>query len=63
MAVWVGVSTRPRFSSGVTKAENDLRAPLETPCMFWEVGWGAAEVDDPGSRCVVRDGQEEVVIA
>ena len=23
----------------------DHRAPLESPCVFWEIGWGAAEVE------------------
>jgi CO/xanthine dehydrogenase Mo-binding subunit len=28
----------------------DHRAPLESPCVFWEIGWGAAEVEvDPGT--------------
>ncbi|MGY9072716.1 MAG: xanthine dehydrogenase family protein molybdopterin-binding subunit [Acidimicrobiales bacterium] len=29
---------------GFFKAENDHRAPLETQCVSWEYGWGAAEV-------------------
>lgn len=31
--------------SGYTKAVNDMAAPLETPCVFWEVGIGGAEVE------------------
>lgn len=31
--------------TGYTKAVNDDRAPLETPCVFWEVGIGAADVE------------------
>jgi len=31
----------------------DHRAPLESPCVFWEIGWGAAEVEvDPGTGLV-----------
>ena len=31
----------------------DHRAPLESPCVFWEIGWGAAEVEvDPGTGFV-----------
>lgn len=31
----------------------DHRAPLESPCVFWEIGWGAAEVEvDPGTGIV-----------
>jgi CO/xanthine dehydrogenase Mo-binding subunit len=31
----------------------DDRAPLESPCVFWEIGWGAAEVEvDPGTGLV-----------
>ena len=29
---------------GFYKAANDHRAPLETQCVSWEYGWGAAEV-------------------
>jgi CO/xanthine dehydrogenase Mo-binding subunit len=29
---------------GFFKAPNDHHAPLEAPCVFWEIGWGAAEV-------------------
>ena len=33
---------------GFFKSPNDHEAPLESPCVFWEIGWGAAEVDvDP----------------
>ena len=30
---------------GYFKAENDHHAPLETKCVSWEFGWGAAEVE------------------
>jgi len=30
---------------GFHKAPNSHEAPLEAPCVFWEVGWAAAEVD------------------
>ena len=30
---------------GFFKAEEDHRAPLETQCVSWEYGWGAAEVE------------------
>lgn len=31
----------------------DHRAPLESPCVFWEIGWGAAEVEvDRGTGIV-----------
>lgn len=29
---------------GFFKAENSEAAPLEAPCVFWEIGWAAAEV-------------------
>lgn len=29
---------------GFHKARNDHHAPLEAPCVFWEIGWAAAEV-------------------
>ena len=29
---------------GFFKAPSDSRAPLESPCVSWEYGWGAAEV-------------------
>lgn len=33
---------------GFFKAPNSAAAPLEAPCVFWEVGWAAAEVEvDP----------------
>ena len=33
---------------GYFKVRNSSRAPLEAPCMFWEIGWAAAEVEvDP----------------
>jgi len=31
-------------ADGFFKAPSDHRAPLEAPCVFWEIGWGAAEV-------------------
>ncbi|MCZ4317078.1 xanthine dehydrogenase family protein molybdopterin-binding subunit [Comamonadaceae bacterium G21597-S1] len=31
-------------SDGFFKAPGDHHAPLEAPCVFWEIGWGAAEV-------------------
>lgn len=35
-------------AEGFFKAPHDPRAPLETPCVFWEIGWAAAEVEvDP----------------
>lgn len=30
---------------GFHKAENSHHAPLEAPCVFWEIGWGAVEVE------------------
>ena len=30
---------------GFCKAEMDHSAPLETKCVSWEFGWGAAEVE------------------
>ena len=29
---------------GFHKAENSHAAPLEAPCVFWEIGWGGAQV-------------------
>lgn len=29
---------------GFHKAQNSHDAPLETPCVFWELGWGGAQV-------------------
>ena len=29
---------------GFHKAENSHAAPLETPCVFWEIAWGGAQV-------------------
>lgn len=29
---------------GFHKAKNSHAAPLETPCVFWEIGWGGAQV-------------------
>ena len=31
-------------ADGFFKAPTDHHAPLEAPCVFWEIGWGAAEV-------------------
>jgi CO/xanthine dehydrogenase Mo-binding subunit len=40
-------------ADGFYMAPIDHRAPLESPCVFWEVGWGAAEVEvDPGTGMV-----------
>ncbi|EOM74491.1 xanthine dehydrogenase family protein molybdopterin-binding subunit [Rhodococcus rhodnii] len=32
-------------ADGFYKARNDHNAPLEAPCVFWEIGWAAAEVE------------------
>lgn len=32
-------------ADGFYKAHNSHRAPLEAPCVFWEIGWAAAEVE------------------
>jgi len=32
-------------ADGFFKATSDHHAPLEAPCVFWEIGWGAAEVE------------------
>jgi len=32
-------------ADGFFKAPSDHRAPLEAPCVFWEIGWGAVEVE------------------
>lgn len=32
-------------ADGFFKARLDHRAPLEAPCVFWEIGWAAAEVE------------------
>ncbi|MBM3607243.1 MAG: xanthine dehydrogenase family protein molybdopterin-binding subunit, partial [Alphaproteobacteria bacterium] len=41
---------------GYFMAPVDHHAPLESPCVFWEIGWGAAEVEvDP------QTGQFEVL--
>jgi CO/xanthine dehydrogenase Mo-binding subunit len=38
---------------GFHKAKNDHHAPLETQCVFWEIGWAAAEVSvDTGTGLV-----------
>jgi CO/xanthine dehydrogenase Mo-binding subunit len=35
-------------ADGYFKVRGSLRAPLEAPCVFWEIGWAAAEVSvDP----------------
>jgi CO/xanthine dehydrogenase Mo-binding subunit len=35
-------------ADGYFKSPNDHEAPLESPCVFWEIGWGAVEVEvDP----------------
>jgi CO/xanthine dehydrogenase Mo-binding subunit len=35
-------------ADGFFKAKHDERAPLETQCVFWEIGWAAVEVEvDP----------------
>jgi len=40
-------------ADGFYMAPVDHRAPLESPCVFWEIGWGAAEVEvDPGTGLV-----------
>ncbi len=31
-------------AEGFYKPKNDHHAPLESKCVFWEIGWGAAEV-------------------
>ncbi|GAA4601119.1 xanthine dehydrogenase family protein molybdopterin-binding subunit [Actinoallomurus liliacearum] len=47
MAVFGG--TGFEFSgSGFFKAPNSREAPLDAPCVFWEIGWAGAEVEvDP----------------
>ena len=32
-------------ADGFSMAATDQNAPLESPCVFWEIGWGAAEVE------------------
>jgi CO/xanthine dehydrogenase Mo-binding subunit len=40
-------------ADGYHKAANDHHAPLETQCVFWEIGWGAADVEvDPETGIV-----------
>jgi len=40
-------------ADGFYMAPVDHRAPLESPCVFWEIGWGAAEVEvDPETGIV-----------
>ena len=39
---------------GVVKAPMDHAAPLETQCVSWEFGWGAAEVDVDTETGLVR---------
>ena len=35
-------------ADGFHKAPSDHTAPLEAPCVFWELGWGAADIEvDP----------------
>jgi CO/xanthine dehydrogenase Mo-binding subunit len=35
---------------GFHKAPTEHSAPLETPCVFWEIGWAAVDVEvDPGT--------------
>jgi CO/xanthine dehydrogenase Mo-binding subunit len=41
---------------GFHKAKLSHTAPLETPCVFWEIGWGAAEV-----KVDVETGRFEVL--
>lgn len=37
-------------ADGYFKAPLNHAAPLESPCLFWEIGWGAVEVEvDPGT--------------
>jgi CO/xanthine dehydrogenase Mo-binding subunit len=37
-------------ADGYFKVPLDHNAPLEAPCLFWELGWGAVEVEvDPGT--------------
>ena len=43
-------------AEGFYKAQNDHHAPLEAPCVFWEIGWGAAEV-----RVDVETGKIDVL--
>ncbi|WP_428120181.1 xanthine dehydrogenase family protein molybdopterin-binding subunit [Candidatus Poriferisodalis sp.] len=38
---------------GFFKAPSDSRAPLESPCVSWEYGWGAAEVSVDADTGVV----------
>ena len=38
---------------GFFKAPSDSRAPLESPCVSWEYGWGAAEVSVDSETGVV----------
>ncbi|MFE5209831.1 xanthine dehydrogenase family protein molybdopterin-binding subunit [Streptomyces sp. NPDC056600] len=38
---------------GFFKAPNSPQAPLEAPCVFWEIGWAGAEVEvDPDTGAV-----------
>lgn len=55
---------------GFFKARNSELAPLEAPCIFWEIGWTAAEVEvDPDTgkvtvlQLVVRGDAGRVVNA
>lgn len=41
-------------ADGYFKAPLDHNAPLESPCMFWEIGWGAVDVEvDPGTGKII----------
>lgn len=43
-------------ADGFFKAPNDHAAPLEAPCVFWEIGWAAAAVTvDPDTGEVTVD--------
>ena len=40
-------------ADGFHKAETDHSAPLETQCVFWELGWGAADIEvDPDTGLI-----------
>ncbi|MFG3313190.1 xanthine dehydrogenase family protein molybdopterin-binding subunit [Streptomyces albidoflavus] len=42
---------------GFFKAPNSAEAPLESPCVFWEIGWAGAEVEvdpDTGKVTVLK---------
>ena len=43
-------------ADGYFKALLDHNAPLESPCVFWEIGWGGAEVEvDPETGVVTLE--------